>query len=360
MAQQWYDTIQGAVGQALRGDAAAQQTVSAELEAHPVLGPFAVQEVRALLSPGHGAGAGDSQQAWNSGHVASVLEIICMVAFKSRKTLQALANSLCDGKQERGASQDALWDAMSQVDWKIKLVLAAMLVPRLQWDANRTESAPASWTTAGGTTTARGGGAGVPYLVAEMVEAAVSVAQQTALLQQAADTRRRGRSQVQDHHVSSAAKELNTSSELLQLSVTTRTVLQALSVPGEDEASQIEGARHSSRHALGLLSPHRSSTLAPSAWDLRGTLSMPAGLCEEQEVVVLPEDFFLLQHARAAACRSVHMHERAHVEEHARTRSGTQSPRKGAYVLNQSSANPRELTATPPSSHLSSPYLRCA
>jgi len=49
MAQQWYQSLRAALDAAVRGDAAAAGRVRAELEARPVLGPFAVHEMRSLM-----------------------------------------------------------------------------------------------------------------------------------------------------------------------------------------------------------------------------------------------------------------------------------------------------------------------
>ena len=132
MAQQWYETLHAAIGHALRGDETAVQTVRSELEAHPVLGPFAVQElICRLASQNINSGSIVSRSTslpYGNGDVARVLEILCVAAAQSRKTQQVLLASLCEeGRERRGA----LIDAMVLVDWRIKMFTAAHFVSRL-------------------------------------------------------------------------------------------------------------------------------------------------------------------------------------------------------------------------------------
>jgi len=135
MAQQWYETLHVAIGLALHGDEAAVRTLGADLEAHPLLGPFAVQEVHSLLarssSSGCSSGGYAVSPAWNSSDVARVLERLCLAAFESRKTLQALLACLRGDDPKSSTGQDALWDAMGHVEWRVKMAVAAHIILRL-------------------------------------------------------------------------------------------------------------------------------------------------------------------------------------------------------------------------------------
>ena len=233
MAQQWYQSLRAALDAAVRGEAAAAGRVRAELEARPVLGPFAVHEMRRLLA---GGGSGGSPQR-SRADAARVLQVVCLVALESRKTMEALLASMraeADAAPMGCVGEGALWSAMALVDWGVKLVVAAYFVARLgaptSGDARRgsggrmTDSPSARDHFERGEAEANAHGL---ELVAQMVEVAVSAAAaESALLQDAGGMG--GRADVDASQVSAAVAALSANAGLLGLSATTCAVLQVL------------------------------------------------------------------------------------------------------------------------------------
>jgi hypothetical protein len=233
MAQQWYQSLRAALDAAVRGDAAAAGRVRAELEARPVLGPFAVHEMRRLLAGGDSGGSPQSSRA----DAARVLQVVCLVALESRKTMEALLASMraeADAAPMGCVGEGALWSVMALVDWGVRLVVAAYFVARLgaptSGDARpgsggRVTDSPFSrdhFERAEAEANAHG-----LELVAQMVEVAVSAATaESALLQDAGSLG--GRADVDTSHVSAAVAALSANAGLLGLSATTCAVLQVL------------------------------------------------------------------------------------------------------------------------------------
>ena len=280
MAQQWYESLRAALGAALRGDAAAAGRVRAELQARPVLGPFAVHELRGVLGGG-GSGAGAAERCGTD--AAHVLQVVCRAALESRKTMEALLASM---RADVGAAplggEGALWSAMAQVDWDVKLVVAAHFVARL--------GAPGS-----GRDSIDGGGAEssarVLELVTQMVASALSAAAaESALMQDAggtADSRRGVMGDLDPSQVSAAAAALSENAGLLNLSATTRAVLQALHARMDGKsAGDNDRAVPRSRDWYSIV---RSSSVA---------------LSEQDEAIVLRHDRFARPHHEdeRAAC----------------------------------------------------------
>jgi len=227
MAQHWYQSLRAALDAAVRGDAAAAGRVRAELEARPVLGPFAVHEMRRLMA---GGGSGGSPQR-SRADAARVLQVVCLVALESRKTMEALLASMraeADAAPMGCVGEGALWSAMALVDWGVKLVVAAYFVARLGAPTSR-DARPSS----GGRVTdgpsardhfergeAEANAHGLE-LVAQMVEVAVSAANaESALLEDAGGSGGRA--------VCAAVAALSANAGLLGLSATTCAVLQVL------------------------------------------------------------------------------------------------------------------------------------
>ena len=233
MAQQWYQSLRAALDAAVRGDAAAAGRVRAELEARPVLGPFAVHEMRRLMA---GGGSGGSPQR-SRADAARVLQVVCLVALESRKTMEALLASMraeADAAPMGCVGKGALWNVMALVDWGVRLVVAAYFVARLgaptSGDARRgsggrmtdSPSARDHFERAEAEANAHG-----LELVAQMVEVAVSAAAaESALLQDAGGMG--GRADVDASQVSAAVAALSANAGLLGLSATTCAVLQVL------------------------------------------------------------------------------------------------------------------------------------
>jgi hypothetical protein len=233
MAQQWYQSLRAALDAAVRGEAAAAGRVRAELEARPVLGPFAVHEMRRLLA---GGGSGGSPQR-SRADAARVLQVVCLVALESRKTMEALLASMraeADAAPMGCVGKGALWNVMALVDWGVRLVVAAYFVARLgaptSGDARRgsggrmtdSPSARDHFERAEAEANAHG-----LELVAQMVEVAVSAAAaESALLQDAGGMG--GRADVDASQVSAAVAALSANAGLLGLSATTCAVLQVL------------------------------------------------------------------------------------------------------------------------------------
>ena len=233
MAQHWYQSLRAALDAAVRGDAAAAGRVRAELEARPVLGPFAVHEMRRLMA---GGGSGGSPQR-SRADAARVLQVVCLVALESRKTMEALLASMraeADAAPMGCVGKGALWNVMALVDWGVRLVVAAYFVARLgaptSGDARRgsggrmtdSPSARDHFERAEAEANAHG-----LELVAQMVEVAVSAAAaESALLQDAGGMG--GRADVDASQVSAAVAALSANAGLLGLSATTCAVLQVL------------------------------------------------------------------------------------------------------------------------------------
>ena len=233
MAQQWYQSLRAALDAAVRGEAAAAGRVRAELEARPVLGPFAVHEMRRLLAGGDSGGSPQSSRA----DAARVLQVVCLVALESRKTMEALLASMraeADAAPMGCVGKGALWNVMALVDWGVRLVVAAYFVARLgaptSGDARRgsggrmtdSPSARDHFERAEAEANAHG-----LELVAQMVEVAVSAAAaESALLQDAGGMG--GRADVDASQVSAAVAALSANAGLLGLSATTCAVLQVL------------------------------------------------------------------------------------------------------------------------------------
>jgi len=232
MAAEWYGALLAAIESALDGSAAAAETVGEELRAHPVLGPFAVQQVCASLPCRDGAvvddasigsGAEPDAACRDSRSVARVLEVLCLAAFESRNTLRALLAALCSDGNRADGGRGALWEAMPHLPWNVKLAMAAHIVPRLKDDEGRLGS------VAGGQHRA-----GMQGMVADLVESAASAAQ-SALLQSSVPRDER----VKVGQMRRAVADLLASADVLALGAATRAVLQAL-LDSKGAGSEIE------------------------------------------------------------------------------------------------------------------------
>lgn len=238
MAQQWYQSLRTALDAAVRGDAAAAGRVRAGLEARPVLGPFAVHEIRRLMAGSCSRGSPQHSKT----DAACVLQVVCLAALESRKTMEVLLSSMhaeADAAPMGCVGEGALWSVMALVDWGVKLVVAACFVARLGAPTSRdprpgsevlvTDSSSAQEHFERGEAEANAHGL---ELVAQMVGVAVSAATaESALLQDAGGagaSRGGGRGGVNASQVSAAAATLSANAGLLGLSTTACAVLQAL------------------------------------------------------------------------------------------------------------------------------------
>lgn len=232
MAQEWRQTLQAAMDLVLRGDAEAVGTVRSELQAHPVLGPFAVLELcRQLFVTRTRKGDGNTATSprCNPGDVARVLEIVLLAALDSRKTQQALLATLLQHHvDDSNAAATALREGMRVVDWRVKMAVAAQFVSRRHVLSSSHD-----------TPTEAGDGPRMMGMVAEMVESAVSCAQvahdnnakEAGARQELGAEPAQAPAQEQEYHhhpVPHAATVLYAQSEALNLSPTCRAVLQLL------------------------------------------------------------------------------------------------------------------------------------
>jgi hypothetical protein len=299
---QWYETLHVAIGHALRGDETALQTVRSELEAHPVLGPFAVQELICRLASQNINSSivsrSTSLPCWSNGDVARVLEILCVAAAQSRKTQQVLLASLCEeGRERRGA----LIDAMVLVDWRIKMCTAAHFVSRLHVPSSFEDERSGVvrgniQEEAGGGGCSNGGLSNALGMIAEMVESAVSLAQ-VALLKD--DGAQQGtyceHVDIEDTRVSDAAVVLLAKAEHLKLSITARAVMQGLCSPPENGAKSKDTAL-AVEHPMHCFSRNFSRTFSfpRSSWDLCSPASLSSSTIKEDEAVI--KQYLVRQH----------------------------------------------------------------
>ena len=116
-----YASAQAAIRSALAGDLQAPCALRELLRDQPVLGAFSCGEIARALRDGPGSGPMGSGEALKGR--LRVLEVLVASALASRQTMAALAGFLFDST--------ALQSDAAQIEWRLRLMLAAALLGRV-------------------------------------------------------------------------------------------------------------------------------------------------------------------------------------------------------------------------------------